>query len=424
MSSSTTYGTEAALAEAGRLPSTRCAILGHDGPVLLLTWFLVMGLFIPLMLVRNIVIPIIGGALCFTQALLMASHMGKTSTSYWWYNVHSFLVFAGALVVGGLLRPVFIEHLAFDGRTLGKAPYATYACCLTVVCISLLYIIAISWILPRFGVKFIGSSGKIADGEKGIWRPEKAAVMDFGCAKDDLTDGSWLTDDSESYAPRLSKNLLSGDCFWSGEFIFDYAFHAANEHIFLGCLFCHPAHPFEKWERLYVLATVCLLIVFPVAAFSVVLSAGILRTVVQAILITAPRNLIKGFLMNAATKQEAAILAHHRQITKGPLTLTEQEKMLLEQGDRELLKIYATTAAVTLMIVLASCYVIRMSGATVGQTLTDNMDGMMFCFYLDLVFDLVMPHDAKDGVRCWGFIMRWRHEVGEYKDAKGIARKF
>lgn len=421
MSASTTYGTERRLAEEGKLPKVRCGILGHDGPVLLLTWFLVMGLFLPLMLVRNIVITILGGALCFLQAFLMAMRMGRTTSSWWWYQVHSLVAFACALIVGLCLRPNFLTHQTFDDRTVGLPPRATCIQCFVIVCGTLLYTILLSWILPWLGFKCIGSSAKDEDGKSLIWRPKKAAVMDFGCARTDVYDGSFLTDDSESYPPKLCKSLLKDECFRSGEFIFDYTFHAANDHLFLGCLFSHPAHPFEKWERIIVLIVVCLLIVFPVAAFSTVMSAGILRTLLQAIVITGPRNIMKAYLMKCATKNEAKILKEHQQLHKGPLSYSTKELNILDEGFWETARIYAAIAAITFAVVLCSCYVIEMSGASWMLVLKDNMDGLMFAFYLDLVFDLVIPHESDGGVRCWGFVMRWRVAREEYLEKENRA---
>merc|ERR1712060_810781 len=86
------------------------------------------------------------------------------------------------------------------------------------------------------------------------------------------------------------RDLLNNRCYWSGEVLYDYAFHIANKHMFLGVLFSHPAHPYSKLERLYGLTLICLLIVFPVSALTIGLPLEAHeRALVIWVMVTLPR---------------------------------------------------------------------------------------------------------------------------------------
>merc|ERR1719410_1185876 len=100
------------------------------------------------------------------------------------------------------------------------------------------------------------------------------------------------------YDPQVVHDLMENRCYYTGSVMYDYAYHLANKHLFVGMLFCHPAHPFSKWERLFVAVTVSALVVFPVAAFSIQFGqTGLLRTFMILVGVTLPRNLLKLYLI-------------------------------------------------------------------------------------------------------------------------------
>jgi len=65
--------------------------------------------------------------------------------------------------------------------------------------------------------------------------------------------------DDVQYSAPFQSDLLRGRAYWTGDFAADYGFHVANEHPLLSCFFSHPAHPYNKLERLAVLIIVTFL---------------------------------------------------------------------------------------------------------------------------------------------------------------------
>merc|ERR1719491_148402 len=114
------------------------------------------------------------------------------------------------------------------------------------------------------------------------------------------------------------------------------------------------------------------MIVFPVAAFSVVMPAGILRTLLQAVAVTVPRNVIKTRLMHSSTCQVEALLAKHKQDTQGNMVLTEEEQRLLREGVYENLFTFMAVGCITVLMMFSCCFVINAHKSPLVQTLVDK----------------------------------------------------
>merc|ERR1719401_3177465 len=109
-----------------------------------------------------------------------------------------------------------------------------------------------------------------------------------------------------NYDASFKRDLYSNRACWSGDVLYDFAFYLCNKHIFIGPLFSHPAHPFEKWERVLVLAIVVCLVIFPVAALSSHLGQfGLTRAVLVAVVATIPRNILKFYLISLSQQDSA-----------------------------------------------------------------------------------------------------------------------
>merc|ERR1719313_3062371 len=68
--------------------------------------------------------------------------------------------------------------------------------------------------------------------------------------------------------------------FWCTGWFSDYVFHVGNCHPLISCFTCHPAHPYEKWERTLVIIVITGMTLVPAAAI-----ASTTGTVTSAVLI-------------------------------------------------------------------------------------------------------------------------------------------
>lgn len=235
-------------------------------------------------------------------------------------------------------------------------------------------------------------------------------LIDRKCAAlKDMSFGVSLVD--RKYSPQVVHDLMENRCYYTGSVMYDYAYHLANKHLFVGMLFCHPAHPFSKWERLFVAVTVSALVVFPVAAFSIQFGqTGLLRTFMILVGVTAPRNLLKLYLIRISqqdTKLElSGVKVEERDVM---LSLFHQIAVMILLG------------TVTIMICwLCARYIISHEDNDDGLwiELLRNSDGLCFMFTLEIVFDLIVPAPHSIAGRperfVVGFFGRWRNERDFY----------
>lgn len=217
-----------------------------------------------------------------------------------------------------------------------------------------------------------------------------------------------------TYSRQIELDLLNHRCYWSGEVIYDYAFHLANKHLFIGPLFCHPVHPLAKWERWIVVAiTICLLI-FPVAAFSAAFGQDSLtRSIIVLVFATAPRNLLKLYLMDVS--QADSVL----ELEGGDGARNRAKIRQAETKEYILL----TVAAVLTVAICVFCvgFVKSHTADPLAQVLRRNCDGIGFAFVLEIAFDLLIPFwgDAEYAHQVTlGFFGRWRWERDDYAGDK------
>jgi len=237
-------------------------------------------------------------------------------------------------------------------------------------------------------------------GEEQHWHADKAArVMKFGI---EFVPQQW--------GRMVRLDLLHNRCYYSGEVIYDYAFHMANKHLFLGVFSCHPAHPYSKWERLITCTLVCLFIVFPVSACSVKLGDdGLLHDAVICACVTLPRNLLKVYL-NKITQQDEV-----EELEEGHRPAGDHVSRAL-QWEIAFLALCVLSCALTVGVCVL--YIKSASSLYLGQVLADNCDGLGWAFILEPLFDLVIPFlglHTKDSSWTLGFFGRWRQERQYYE---------
>lgn len=210
-------------------------------------------------------------------------------------------------------------------------------------------------------------------------------------------------------------DLMNQRCFWSGEVIYDYAFHLANKHLYLGVLFSHPAHPFSKWERLVVCIIVSLFIVFPVAAFSVKIgTTGMMRTLVILVAVTLPRNILKLYLIQITQQDYVEELEEGA----GPDGNRARSALQWEVG-------FLAICILICAVMVAACvfYIQAATTQSLGLVLRSNCDGLGFAFILEPLIDLFVPFvglDAYEGTWTLGFFGRWRRERDHYAATRGM----
>mmetsp|Transcript_63455 Transcript_63455/g.147874 ORF Transcript_63455/g.147874 Transcript_63455/m.147874 type:complete len:591 (-) Transcript_63455:94-1866(-) len=216
----------------------------------------------------------------------------------------------------------------------------------------------------------------------------------------------------KKYSNQLMLDLMNHRSYWSGIVIFDYAFHIANKHIFLGPLFCHPAHPFSKKERLAVMIINVLLIIFPVSAMTAKFGKdSMVRTILVAVLVTIPRNLLKFYLVDLSMEAEEMEL-------EGPA----DNKAKVRAVQRY--EIIFLTGAIVVSIgtgVLCSLYIKAHTDKTLIHVLAENTDGLGFGFILEFLFDLVLPYytgPEKEEQFVMGFFGRWYLEYSDFHSGK------
>jgi len=232
-------------------------------------------------------------------------------------------------------------------------------------------------------------------------------LIDRRCAVlKDMSFGIRL--EPRQYGPQVVQDLLDNRCYYTGSVMYDYAFHIANKHLFVGMFFCHPAHPFSKWERLFVAVTVSALVVFPVAAFSVQFGQhGLLRTLIILVGVTLPRNMLKLYLVKISQAD-----------TQDELRGVQGESVMGHLFYEIVVMVLVGTVTVIACMFCAS-FITTRAEKDLWTVLFRNSDGLCFMFMLEVVFDIVVP--APYSVAgcperfAVGFFGRWRAERALYE---------
>lgn len=404
-----------------------------DVPVLLLPWLVFAMSFSAGALMDTLVVAF----LCLLYGMLLSSLIMLLSwrRSLAW-RVYSLVCFTSALLgwVGGSL-----SYFQFPPPASLLPSLGGIMVCLSVLPAMLALAVALGMLLPRGGRCLIGSSAPFAEEHGWGWEPKAMQNMHAGCDFYYTEPLPEIAEDWRQDPPkRVTHDLLYHRTYWSGEPALDYAYYVANNHLWLGCLFAHPGHPFSRNERIFVLLIVSLLVVFPLAALSTVLENGPLKTIIAGLLVTLPRNMLKGRLLEQVVKPDA--LEEEARFRIGPkfqrlvfkhFTRKSQTKLYsaatsirVNNAEQSASTFFAVVAALTAMICIGCVEIIRSSqGPSWSYVVLSNMDGLVFGFVLELIFQLCLTareawtvgaHIRHPRRIFAGFFHRWHCERLEY----------
>lgn len=303
-------------------------------------------------------------------------------------------------------------------------------------------VVALGVVLPLCGCGIIGSSADFAKREGWGWEPKAVRSMELGW---DCSFGA-LTRSADDFPERVTHDLLMHRAYWSGEPAVDYIFWVAQEHLYLSCVLCHPAAPFSKAERILVAAIVSCLVVFPVACLEVCVESPLVRTAAAAVLVTAPRNLLKAALRKVVVApglHEDKRLASHgsklRRLVRKHVTrkgqmafdLTATKAHRQHKAKRSVVFFAIVVCFTVSVCVICSDIIEQRSDTPLKTALNDASVGLLFGFVIELIMHLVFHARAADGSRpralYVGVFNRWwmeRKEYGKLKPPRGPADSF
>lgn len=231
------------------------------------------------------------------------------------------------------------------------------------------------------------------------WHLSELQIMSFG-----------VEFNPRVYDSKVKEGLLHMRCYWSGEVLYDYAFSVCNKHMFLSCFFSHPANPSSKIESIIVAVLVSLLIVFPVAAFSLGHGSGIWRTLLILFLVLYPRNVLRLYLIHINVQQEMS------ELSQG----FEQGPAAKQALTREVIFFSVALVVIALICLACSFYILQSTDQFLGLALLQGLPALGFAFILEPLFDLIVPCVSKtaNDEDSWviGFFGRWRLERDTYPD--------
>jgi len=226
------------------------------------------------------------------------------------------------------------------------------------------------------------------------WHPETVDQMRFGI---DITP--------RRYDRELQLDLHGMRCYWSGEVLYDYVFFVANKHMYLGCLFCHPAHPFSKLERMCVCAIATCLILFPVAAADVAFGqSSAARLICMFVFATVPRNILRLYLVQVS--QQDVVL----EVESG-----QPQREARARRDLQWEFAFLGGCVVGTILTCLGCiwYIQSATKRPLDSLITANLDAIAFAFVLEPLLDVLFPlvgMGAHEGRWTTGFFGRWRAE--------------
>eukprot|EP00928_Gymnodinium_smaydae_P093537 TRINITY_DN7777_c0_g1_i1.p1 TRINITY_DN7777_c0_g1~~TRINITY_DN7777_c0_g1_i1.p1 ORF type:complete len:435 (-),score=61.27 TRINITY_DN7777_c0_g1_i1:102-1406(-) len=316
----------------------------------------------------------------------------------------SFVTLAG-LILAAIIHVALPPPSADTEQVLNADAVAM---CVEVSLIFLTALLLLSRIMPRFGLRISGSSASFKETYGFGWYPEANKQLAYW-NMEALNGAEKL---------EVAKCLLHHRCHWTGEPVQDYAFYIANEHAFIGCCFCHPLHPFDRFERVLLLVIQCVLITFPVAAFSVMFGEGALRLAIVFILVTGPRNGLKAYLKRIVVASDAA------ELDFGSSTRGRRSSSALWW---EVQFLSLTSMFTVILCYICYRYVETNSERPVGVVLFENSDGLAFAFVLELLFELIIPRPA-ECVRgkplTFGFFHQWCTERDFVRSGEQLSSKY
>lgn len=320
-------------------------------------------------------------------------------------------------------RPMFVRWGSTAAETMETFNGYTWDFCQESILLCFAFVFFSALILHASGVRLTG------DPPSDNWHPEKLEDMAYGVKS------------KRSFSQELTRDLLNGRTYWTGEVIPDFTFYLCNTHTYLACLFSHPVHVVSKLQRLCIAVTVSLFATVPIAALSPTLGAGgVLHFLVAAVFATVPRRLHDMLLTYLAPKPKVmAYLPDTREwLPCKVVKLLPASKAIVmwEDGKETTCDIWAIrqdfkapatrfpvqlkavagiAAATAVMTVILSCMM--------QFDLGSNLDRLGFAFVLEPLIDLVMPYvgrqspvtfgldrNAVAGEWALGFFGRWLAE--------------
>lgn len=240
------------------------------------------------------------------------------------------------------------------------------------------------------------------------WHPDEVQKLQFGMCS--CASGKPRYD-----RERFVDDLLYDRNYWSGEVLYDWAFHISNTHAFLGPFLCHPYHPFSAWERLFVLAMLIPITLFPVGLISALLDqSSILRPIVVLIAVTAPRNIMLGYLKQVAASDETLI-----DTAEAKAANEEHRAKVQAEAFKWEMTLFAGLFLFTVCLSVFCGIIICLSQPmALLPFLWQNADGLAWAFVLQPVLELIMPHH--EGHASWkdwayGWFNSWRRQRDTYE---------
>lgn len=444
------------------LPATKKDVIGKtlnpfrtDVSIFALMWMMSAMCMFPYAMMADKLVSHIAFFYCLVLSCIITCLSWQRSRAWQVYSIFCFLSAGFGYYVGQYAWDTFPPHhnRAVNGRAVALCIIVLYGC---LVCALIL-----GAFLPAWGYGVIGSSVRFAEERGWGWEPLAMQHMDFGCdwcggSKDELVHAQ------DSCPERVKHDLLYHRVYWSGEPALDYVFNIANDHLFLGCVFSHPASHFTKFDRVFVMVIILVLVVFPVAAFTVWLAElHLLRTLLQALIVTLPRNMVKSELRKMSVRSH--LLKEERDEALGSkfkrLIMKHFTRRTMMQCHNEQTVQYQEEAAgstayfkmIVVFITMVICYIsylvihlrdedtnnsdgfhetmlIDGNAVTTLGILLDNMDGLVFAFTLEPVIMMMHAMRAEDGPRKqgWfvGFFGQWWHERNEFGRLRPLGRVF
>lgn len=296
-------------------------------------------------------------------------------------------------------QPIFVRW----GETVGAVAEDLWGSALNFVLIAITcFLVVIPIYIATVGMFGLALAEPKASAQ---WHPDKVQLMSFGI---EFEPQLWTRD--------TKLDLLCHRCYWSGQVLYDYAFHFANKHMFLGVFLSHPAHPYTKWRRSIVCLLVCLLVLWPAAAFSERFgNTGLARTLLILTLATAPLNLLKLCLSQFEHQEE-----HEPHARKGAWKVPSRAT-LAEGGF-----FFACAVVVATVCILCSESIRQSTTQPLGSVLGRSLDSLGYAFIVEPLVDLVVPlygQGKLEGVWTLGFFGRWRQERDEVEgEGRGIEK--
>lgn len=224
------------------------------------------------------------------------------------------------------------------------------------------------------------------------WNPRELLYMTFGFDTENV-----------EYPEYVAQGLFQGRCYWTGEVQQDFLFWICNKSMFLGIFFCHPEHPFAKWERLVVLGLVSVLMLFAFTAITLGLGQGVTRSLILASCVTIPKSVIFG-LLKGVMEQD-----FKDEMEGGPGAASASSASFMFE-----LFILSMLAAVTVMVCWVSSLWIAAGGTSIGSALWSNVDTLGFAVVMEILWALIWPGVGKNefaGKMQIGFFGRWAQEA-------------